>query len=70
MTADGREACGVPHPLRLPRVRVLTLWLFLPQWNGSRKYGYILLHDPHGLALELKAKKKISDAWLGGKAGE
>ena len=33
--------------------------------NGSRKYGYILLHHPHRVILELKAKKKIGDAWSG-----
>jgi hypothetical protein len=35
------------------------------QPNGSRKYGYILLHHPHRVVLELKAKNKISDAWWG-----
>lgn len=37
------------------------------QPNGSRKYGYILLHHPHRVVLELKAqgKIKVGDPWWG-----
>jgi hypothetical protein len=35
------------------------------QPNGSRKYGYILLHHPHRVVLELKAQNKIGDPWWG-----
>lgn len=37
------------------------------QPNGSRKYGYILLHHPHRVVLELKAQGKINvgDPWWG-----
>lgn len=35
------------------------------QPNGSRKYGYILLHHPHRVVCELRAREKVSDAWWG-----
>jgi hypothetical protein len=33
--------------------------------NGSRKYGYILLHHPHRVVRELRAQKKVGDPWWG-----
>jgi hypothetical protein len=37
------------------------------QPNGSRKYGYILLHHPHRIVLGLKeqGKIKVGDPWWG-----
>lgn len=33
--------------------------------NGSKKYGYILLHHPHRVVLELKSKGSVSSGWWG-----
>jgi hypothetical protein len=35
------------------------------QPNGSRKYGYILLHHPHRVVCELRAQGKVGDGWWG-----
>jgi hypothetical protein len=35
------------------------------QPNGSRKYGYILLHHPHRVVCELREQDKVSDPWWG-----
>lgn len=48
------------------RVEILRQLGFISvQPNGSRKYGYILLHHPHRVVCELRAKGKIGDAWWG-----
>src|SRR5580704_12240137 len=33
--------------------------------NGSRKYGYILLHHPHRVVCKLRAQRKVNEAWWG-----
>jgi hypothetical protein len=35
------------------------------QPNGSRKYGYILLHHPHRVVLQLRAQGRVGEAWWG-----
>lgn len=48
------------------RVELLSELGFVSvQPNGSRKYGYILLHHPHLVVCELRAQGKVSDAWWG-----
>ena len=48
------------------RIEILQELGFISvQPNGSRKYGYILLHHPHRVVLALRAQGKVGSAWWG-----